>query len=215
MERLLPRHMQIIYLINALHLDGLRAARHGGCRHAARPLSLIDEHGGRRVRMGHLAFLGSHRVNGVSALHTDLMQADRVPRPARALSRTASSTRPTASPSAAGCSRPIRGLTELLVETHRQRGARRRRGAGRRCEPLADDAALQDRAAPPSAAPTRQALAKLIAERLTIKVDPDAMFDVQIKRIHEYKRQLLNILRDHRAVQRDPRASRRATGCRG
>ena len=76
MERLLPRHMQIIYEINKLHLDAL----------AAQPdmpplssVSLIDEHGERRVRMGTLAFIGSHKVNGVSALHTELMRAHRVP----------------------------------------------------------------------------------------------------------------------------------------
>ena len=73
MERLLPRHMQIIYLINAAHLDSAR--RRGfidpGLLSA---LSLIDEHAGRRVRMGNLAFIGSHKINGVSALHTDLMR---------------------------------------------------------------------------------------------------------------------------------------------
>ena len=106
MERLLPRHMQIIYEINKLHLDAL----------AARPdmpplssVSLIDEHGERRVRMGTLAFIGSHKVNGVSALHTELMRATVFRSTAPALSRAGSSTRPTASPSAAGCTPPIRG----------------------------------------------------------------------------------------------------------
>ena len=73
MERLLPRHMQIIYLINAMHLDALRAK---GASDAATlsSVSLIDEHNGRHVRMGHLAFLGSHKVNGVSALHSELVK---------------------------------------------------------------------------------------------------------------------------------------------
>ena len=73
MERLLPRHMQIIYLINATHLD---SARRRGFIDAGllSSLSLIDEHAGRRVRMGNLAFVGSHKINGVSALHTDLMR---------------------------------------------------------------------------------------------------------------------------------------------
>ena len=73
MERLLPRHMQIIYEINKLHLDCA-----GDCdrrmRRSLSEVSLIDEHGERRVRMGTLAFLGSHKVNGVSALHTELMR---------------------------------------------------------------------------------------------------------------------------------------------
>ncbi len=72
LERLLPRHMQIIYLLNARHLDTQRAT--GADDRLLAALSLIDEGSGRRVRMGHLAFLGSHSVNGVSALHTDLMR---------------------------------------------------------------------------------------------------------------------------------------------
>ncbi len=73
MERVLPRHMQIIYLINAAHLD---SARRRGFVDAGMlaGISLIDEHAGRRVRMGNLAFIGSHKINGVSALHTDLMR---------------------------------------------------------------------------------------------------------------------------------------------
>ena len=73
MERLLPRHMQIVYQINRLHLDAVCAApRPDGPPLSA--LSLIDDNAGRRVRMGTLAFLGSHKVNGVSALHTELMR---------------------------------------------------------------------------------------------------------------------------------------------
>ena len=73
MERLLPRHMQIIYQINRLHLDAVCALpRRDGPPLAA--LSLIDDNAGRRVRMSTLAFLGSHKVNGVSALHTELMR---------------------------------------------------------------------------------------------------------------------------------------------
>ena len=73
LERLLPRHMQIIYLINSLHLDALRAEGHKDGRLLS-SVSLIQEDHGRRVRMGNLAFLGARRVNGVSALHTELMR---------------------------------------------------------------------------------------------------------------------------------------------
>ena len=73
MERLLPRHMQIIYLINAAHLDSARRRGFIDSGMLA-AISLIDEHAGRRVRMGNLAFIGSHKINGVSALHTDLMR---------------------------------------------------------------------------------------------------------------------------------------------
>ena len=73
MERLLPRHMQIVYQINRLHLDAVCALeRSDGPPLAA--LSLIDDNAGRRLRMSSLAFVGSHKVNGVSALHTELMR---------------------------------------------------------------------------------------------------------------------------------------------
>ena len=73
MERLLPRHMQIIYQINWLHLETLRGSEHDTPA-GLQTMSLIDENSGRRVRMGTLAFVGSHKVNGVSALHTELMR---------------------------------------------------------------------------------------------------------------------------------------------
>ena len=73
MERLLPRHMQIIYLLNARHLEHVRSQPGADDRLLA-STSLIEERHGRRVRMGHLAFLGSHAINGVSALHTQLIK---------------------------------------------------------------------------------------------------------------------------------------------
>ena len=73
LERMLPRHLQIIFGINARHLDAQRAAGRGDGGFLT-SVSLIEENGGRRVRMGPLAFVGSHRVNGVSALHTELMR---------------------------------------------------------------------------------------------------------------------------------------------
>src|SRR6266436_4438896 len=73
LERMLPRHVQIIYRINAEHLAVAKAR--AACSHDfLSSISLIDEHNGRKVRMGHLAFVGSHRINGVSALHTELMR---------------------------------------------------------------------------------------------------------------------------------------------
>jgi glycogen phosphorylase len=188
MERLLPRHMQIIYLINAVHLDELRAAGHAG-RLAA--LSLIDEHHDSRVRMGHLAFLGSHKVNGVSALHTDLMRhtvfrdlhdlyPDRIVNKTNGVNfrRWLFEANP--------------GLTRILLEAVGQR-LLDDPSALEALAPLADDAALHAQLLTVRRA-HKVALANLIAERLEIAVDPDALFDVQIKRIHEYKRQLLNLL---------------------
>ena len=192
MEKLLPRHMQIIYLINAIHLDGLREKGVSDADMLA-PVSLIDEHNGRHVRMGHLAFLGSHKVNGVSALHSATRQGDRVQGFSSAFIRTASSTRPMASPSGAGCSRPIRPSRRLLAETigptvfddptelFEARSLRGRR--------FVSSSVSRRRSAS-----NKERLAATIFDSVGVRVDPDALFDVQIKRIHEYKRQLLNVL---------------------
>lgn len=190
MERLLPRHMQIIYLINALHLAELRA-RHPGDDGLLSRASMIDEHQGRRVRMSHLAFLGSHRVNGVSALHTDLMRRtvfsdlhalypDRIVNVTNGITfrRWLHETNP--------------GLTHLLVETIGPAVLDREETLAE-LRPLADDAAFQQKTAAVRLA-NKQVLAGVIRGEVGIQVDPAALFDVQIKRFHEYKRQLLNIL---------------------
>ena len=189
MERLLPRHMQIIYEINKLHLDALAGLPD------APPLSevsLIDEHGDRRVRMGTLAFVGSHKVNGVSALHTELMRRTVFRSlhqlyPDRIVNKTNGITfrrwLHTANPrSHRRCCCDAIG-PEVLDDPM----------ALERLAPLADDAALHERLIAARRA-NKVALAALVAERLDITIDPDALIDVHIKRIHEYKRQLLNIL---------------------
>jgi starch phosphorylase len=205
LERLLPRHMQIIYLLNAQHMDHVRA--HGDyASEELAALSMIDERHGRRVRMGHLAFIGSHAINGVSALHTKLMHdtvfgaLDRL-YGGRIRNKTNGITFRRwlhhANP----------GLTRVLVEVL---GARVMTDpdclaelAGR-----ADDPALQAAFAA-QRRQRKQALARLIEERTGITVDPAALFDVQIKRMHEYKRQLLNILHTvaiYQAICADPHA---------
>ena len=189
MERLLPRHMQIIYEINKLHLDGLAGSRRPDMPLSA--VSVIDEGGDRRVRMGTLAFLGSHNVNGVSELHTELMrrtvfQALHQLYPDRIVNKTNGITFRrwlfTANPHLTALLRDAIGSEVMDYPMALERLA-----------PLADDAALHDRLIAARRA-NKVALGRLIAERLEIAVDPDAMIDVHIKRIHEYKRQLLNIL---------------------
>jgi starch phosphorylase len=190
MERLLPRHMQIIYLINALHLDALRE-KGVGDPGTLSAVSLIDEHNGRHVRMGNLAFLGSHKVNGVSALHSELVK-ETVFRdfhklyPQRIVNKTNGVTFRRwlleANPP----------LSRLLAETL---GGAVFDDPSRlvELEAYADDAAFQQRFSAAKRA-NKQRLARLIFERVDVKVDPQALFDVQVKRIHEYKRQLLNVL---------------------
>jgi starch phosphorylase len=190
MERLLPRHMQIIYLLNAAHLDSAR--RRGFIDpNLLGSLSLIDEQSGRRVRMGNLAFIGSHKINGVSALHTDLMRKTVFHSlnnvyPGRIVNKT-------------------NGITfrRWLIECNPDLSGIIRSTLGDRAldtpEALkgfaayADDPSMQERvAAARHAAKVR--LARYVGSQLSQRIDPDAMFDVQVKRIHEYKRQLLNIL---------------------
>lgn len=189
-ERLLPRHMQIIYAINAEVLHEVRAAAKFSDEQIRR-ISLIQEDGDRRVRMGNLAFVGSHSINGVSALHTDLMKetifADlHKLYPDRINNKTNGIT-------------PRRwliqcnpGLTRLacdaigdafLDDINELKGL----------EAFAEDAAFREKFAGVKRA-NKERLSNLVAERLGIKVDPSALFDIQVKRIHEYKRQLLNIV---------------------
>ncbi|CDX46213.1 glycogen phosphorylase [Mesorhizobium plurifarium] len=189
-ERLLPRHMQIVYAINAQVLLEARATNQFSGDQIAR-ISLIQENGDRRVRMGNLAFVGSHSINGVSALHTELMKetvfADlHKLYPDRINNKTNGIT-------------PRRwliqcnpGLTTLAREAIGDRFMDDIE-AIKDLDPLADDAAFREK----FAAVKRQnkaRLANLVADRLGIRLDPSALFDIQVKRIHEYKRQLLNIL---------------------
>ncbi len=188
MERLLPRHMQIIFGINARFLDGVRRDAPDADLSA---LSLIDEYHGRRVRMAHLAFVGSHKVNGVSALHSNLMKEtvfaplhhvfpDRITNVTNGITprRWLLNANP--------------GLTNLLKETCGER-VTDDVGLIRQFGTHADDTIVHDRLAA-IRRENKLRLATIIRQDCGVIVDPAALFDVQIKRIHEYKRQLLNIL---------------------
>ncbi|QVL19323.1 glycogen/starch/alpha-glucan phosphorylase [Pseudomonas qingdaonensis] len=204
MERMLPRHMQIIYLINAFHIDALRAK---GIHDfdVLRAVSLIEEDNGRRVRMGNLAFLGSHSVNGVSGLHTKLMRSTVFAElhklyPERINNKTNGITFRRwlyqANPP----------LTRMLVEALGPEVLDDPEKHLRRLEPFADKPAFR-KAFAQQRLHSKKALANLIQERLGITVDPEAMFDVQVKRIHEYKRQLLNLLHTvalYQAIRAEP-----------
>jgi starch phosphorylase len=190
LERLLPRQMQIIYMINALHLDEMkkRGEVDGGLLSA---LSIIDEQGGRRVRMGHLAYLGSHKVNGVSALHSDLMKVTvfrdlNAAYPNRIVNKTNGIT------FRRWLHQSNPGLKNLLVETIGSKVLDDEKELPKLAAHV-DDPSFQEKFAAVKLA-NKERLARLIRDRLEVKVDPHALFDVQIKRIHEYKRQLLNIL---------------------
>jgi starch phosphorylase len=182
--------MQIIERINAQHLDGLRASGvgDGGLLSS---LSVFDEAGERRVRMGHLAFLGAHRVNGVSALHTGLMR--------ETVFRDLHSVHPDKIVNKTNgisfrrwlfeANRPLLALLLEVIGPQVQDDP----DALRALEPLAGDAAFREAFARQRRT-AKDALAALVVERTGVDVDPSALFDVHVKRIHEYKRQLLNIL---------------------
>ena len=189
MERLLPRHMQIIYAINGMNLKAIRAS--GASEDAIRSISLIDENAERRVRMGNLAFAGSHSINGVSALHTELMKqtvfADlNRAFPGRINNKTNGVT-------------PRRWLMECnpdlfsLVRDAVGDKVADDFSAIAALDDFATDSNFQERFAAVKRA-NKVRLAQLVHERLGIRIDPSALFDIHIKRIHEYKRQLLNIV---------------------
>ncbi len=204
MQRLLPRHLQIIYAINARLLDQARAA--GASAERVARLSLIDEHNGRRVRMGNLAFVGSHRVNGVSALHTDLMK--------QTVFRDFDETLPGRIVNMTNGVTPRRwfahanpGLAELVRECVGPEVTEDLEAIAAFAR-FSGDAGARERFARVKRA-NKAALAEHVLERCGVRIDPTAMFDVHVKRIHEYKRQLLNILETvalHQAIKADPGA---------
>src|SRR5690606_28665301 len=189
-ERLLPRHMQLIYAINARLLREARRDR-GFDDDRIRAISLIDESGERRVRMGNLAFAGSHSVNGVSALHTELMK-ETVFRELHELYPDRINNKTNGITPRRWLMQCNPGLTSLLQETSGDRFL-----DNIEClsdlENLAGDAAFGEKFRAVKLE-NKQRLAAVVRERLGLHVDPTALFDIQIKRIHEYKRQFLNIV---------------------
>jgi starch phosphorylase len=190
-ERVLPRHLQIIYRINAEHIEKVRHEDPAGFSQRLASISLIDERDGRKLRMGHLAFVGSHRVNGVSELHTELMRKTvfrdlYAVYPNRIVNKTNGISFRRwliqANPGLVGILREVCG-DKLLDDPAALVGL----------AASASDSALHERLIAAKQA-NKVALARLVGDRLGLVLDPEALFDVQIKRIHEYKRQLLNIL---------------------
>jgi starch phosphorylase len=175
----LPRHMQIVERIDSWHRRTYGPPHYVG---------IVKHH---EVRMGELAFIMAHKVNGVSALHSDLVKANLFPElnrlhPGRIINQTNGVT-----PRRwlKMCNRPLSGLITDTIGAGWEDDLDRLRGL----EPHVDDAGFRDRFAAAKRA-NKVALSNWIGEAQGVQIDPDALFDVQIKRIHEYKRQLLNIL---------------------
>jgi len=190
MQRLLPRHMEIIYEINRRFLDEVRS-RFPGDEDRARRMSLIGEDGDKTVRMAHLATVASHHVNGVAALHSRLLR-ETVLRDFAELwpERFTNVTNGVTPRRFVALANP--GLSSLITEAI---------GEGwvtdlerlRDLEKHASDAAFQDKWRAVKHA-NKTALANWLQATHALKFDPSALFDAQCKRIHEYKRQHLNLL---------------------
>jgi starch phosphorylase len=189
--RLLPRHLEIIYEINRRFLDEVRV-RYPGDDERARRLSLIDETGSRHVRMAHLACVGSHAINGVAALHSELLKqtvlADfHAVAPGKFLNVTNGVT-----PRRwMVLSNPL--LSALLTGRIGDRWISDLEGELQRIEPLALDDGFRSEWQSVKTQ-NKRALTEVIRERTGVAVDPQSLFDVQVKRLHEYKRQHLNVL---------------------
>ena len=194
MQYLLPRHMRIIYRINQEFLNEV-AQRFPGDIDLIRRVSLIDDADGnpdnKRVRMAHLCIVGSHRINGVSQLHSDLMVqtifADFARLyPDRFHNKTNGVT-------------PRRWLAQAnlglakLIDARLGKDWRHELDRLGELRPAADDKAFREHFAAAKHA-NKQRLAEYIRRETGISLDPNSLFDVQVKRIHEYKRQLLNVL---------------------
>jgi len=205
-EKVLPRHLQIIFEINRRFLEDEVEAKWPGDDTAKQELSLIEEGSPQMIRMAFLSVVGSGYVNGVAAMHTSLLCKDLFPRfnelyPEKIQNKTNGIT-------------PRRWLlasnprlADLVTETI---------GDGwpsdldrlRKLEPYADDAGFRARFRAIKRA-NKEALADLVYKDCGIEISPDAIYDVQIKRLHEYKRQhlnLLHILHLYRRLLHDPGA---------
>ena len=204
LEHMLPRHAQILYDLNLRFLESVSES-HPGDLELLRRVSLVDENNGKAFRMAHLAVVGSHRVNGVAALHTELLKRQVLPDfaaiwPERFVSITNGIT-------------PRRWLAECNPVLAAAITARLGDGWTTDLERLselarfADDPGFQD-AFLAIKRDNKRALAALLQRVCGVGADPDSLFDVHVKRMHEYKRQLLKVLHVvalYRRIKADPR----------
>ncbi|NLI80324.1 MAG: glycogen/starch/alpha-glucan phosphorylase [Deltaproteobacteria bacterium] len=186
---LFPRHMEIIYEINRRFLDEVRSRFPGDEARVAR-MSLIDETGDRYVRMAHLACVGSRAINGVAELHTGLLKED--------VLRDFHDMMPEKFSNKTNGVTPRRfmvlsnpGLSRLITEKIGDTWVSKTEEL-RQLEQFVDDPAFREEWRRVKLG-NKRTFAWLIRERTGVEVDPSSLFDIQVKRIHEYKRQHLNV----------------------
>jgi starch phosphorylase len=203
--QLLPRHLEIIYEINSHFLDEVRAKFPGDNARLNR-MSLIDESGGRYVRMANLAAVGSHHVNGVARLHSDLLR--------QTVMRDFAELWPEKFLNVTNGVTPRRfmavsnpSLTKLVTNRIGEDWLHNLDQL-HNLEPLADDETFRQQWREVKLT-AKSELSSLIEKRTGVKVNPESLFDIQVKRLHEYKRQHLNVLHIltlYLRMKRDPNA---------
>jgi starch phosphorylase len=203
MEPLIPRHVQIIYEINRRFMDSVKSMFIGRPE-ALRRMSILEENGDKRLRMANLAIIGSHRVNGVAKLHTELLRtrvvkdfADLWPEKFLPITNGVTPRR-----WLLACNPRLAKLISDRIGDSWPRDLDRLR----EIEALADDHRFQDEFLAVKNANKRDLVAA-VHNLCGVRLDPASMYDVQIKRLHEYKRQLLNIMHVihlHRLIKADP-----------
>ncbi|MFA7241582.1 MAG: glycogen/starch/alpha-glucan phosphorylase [Sulfuricellaceae bacterium] len=189
-ERILPRHLEIIHGINKQFLDEVRMRFLGDEERVAR-MSLIDETNGRRVRMANLACVGSFAVNGVAQLHSELLKSTVLHDfhdlwPEKFSNKTNGVTPRRA---IALSNRPLTALIGEVIEGDWLRNLE----SLRQLEPYAEDQAFRERWREVKLS-AKQRLAAYVQRVAGVSIDPHSLYDMQVKRIHEYKRQHLNVL---------------------
>ncbi|WP_310599407.1 glycogen/starch/alpha-glucan phosphorylase [Desulfobulbus sp.] len=201
--QLLPRHLEIILEINRRFLDTVRS-QYPGDEDLIRRVSIIDENGERCVRMAHLACIGSHKINGVAALHTELLKQHTLADFHRLWPEKLVNVTNGVTPRRwMALSNP--GLTELIASAIGEQWLTDLDRL-RELEPLANGPAFRERWRAIKH-DNKIRLARILRERTGIVLDPASLFDIQVKRIHEYKRQHLNLLHIitlYNRLKRDP-----------
>ncbi|XP_042860960.1 glycogen phosphorylase-like [Penaeus japonicus] len=190
LEHILPRHLQIIYEINHFHLQEV-SKRWPGDMERMRRMSLVEEHGEKRINMAHLCIVGSHAVNGVAAIHSEIIKRD--------IFKDFAEMSPEKFQNKTNGITPRRwlllcnpALADVIAEKIGEEWVVHLDQLTK-LKPLAKDAGFI-RAVQTAKQENKLRLAKQLEQDYGVKVNPSSMFDIQVKRIHEYKRQLLNCL---------------------
>uniref|UniRef100_A0A674AD42 Alpha-1,4 glucan phosphorylase n=1 Tax=Salmo trutta TaxID=8032 RepID=A0A674AD42_SALTR len=205
LETLLPRHLQIIYRINQGHLDGIGALFPGDLNRIRR-MSLIEEDGGKRVNMAHLCIVGSHAVNGVAEIHSNIIKND--------VFRDFSELEPDKFQNKTNGITPRRwlllcnpGLAELIAEAIGEGYVKDLSQLQKLNELVNDDAFIRDVSNVKQE--NKGKFSQYLEKEYKVNINPSSMFDVHVKRIHEYKRQLLNclhIVTMYNRIKKNPKA---------